>query len=175
MLTLGGAGGRSLAVGTYIYCGDCHNSNETRSSGGARPAGVHGSTWPHILERRYAFEPPPASPGGSTTGVTYQSGVAGTAALCAKCHNVDASILLDQSFADHRKHVLEKDTACATCHDAHGINGGTNANNKSLVNFDTRIVGPSSSNILRFESTGPFSGRCYLRCHGKNHNPLSYP
>jgi nitrate/TMAO reductase-like tetraheme cytochrome c subunit len=175
MLTLGGsATGRSLAVGTHIYCGDCHNSDETRSAGGSRAAGVHGSNWPHILERRYAMEPPPAAPGGSTAGVAYQSGVAGTAAICVKCHDVDGSILQDRSFGEHQKHVSGERTACATCHDSHGIEGGTAANNRSLLNFDTAIVGPSSSGILRFESTGTFSGRCYLRCHGTNHNPESY-
>jgi len=175
MLTLGGAAtGRSLAVGTYIYCGDCHNSDEARSAGGSQAAGAHGSMWPHILERRYATEPPPATPGGSSAGVAYQSGVSGTAALCVKCHDVDGSILEDRSFGEHNKHVAGERTPCATCHDSHGINGGTAANNRSLVNFDTAIVGPSSSGILRFESTGTFSGRCYLRCHGMNHNPESY-
>ena len=175
MLTLGGAAtGRSLAVGTFIYCGDCHNSDETRSAGGSGAAGAHGSTWPHILERRYATEPPPAVPGGSTAGVAYQSGVVGTAALCTKCHDVDGSVLQDRSFEEHQKHVAGEGAACATCHDSHGIDGGTAANNRSLVNFDTAIVGPSSSGILRFESTGAFSGRCYLRCHGRNHDPESY-
>jgi len=87
---------------------------------------------------------------------------------------VDGSILEDRSFREHQKHVSGERTACATCHDPHGISDGTAMNNRSLVNFDTTIVGPSSSGVLRFEATGSFSGRCYLRCHGKNHNPLSY-
>jgi hypothetical protein len=175
MLSLSGAAtGRSLAAGTHIYCGDCHNADDSRSAGGTQASGAHGSTWPHILERRYVTETPPATPGGSAPGVAYQSGVAGTAAICNKCHDVDNSILQGQSFGDHDKHVVGADTPCATCHDAHGINGGTLTDNLRLVNFDTRIVGPNSAGILRFESTGTFSGRCSLRCHNKNHNNASY-
>jgi len=175
MLTLGrSGGGRSLAVGTFIYCSDCHNSDQTRSAGGSGAAGVHGSNWPHILERRYDMESPPAAPGGATAGVAYQSGPGGSAALCAKCHDVDGSIVRNQSFKAHQQHVVGENTSCATCHDSHGISGGTSSNNKSLVNFDLAIVGPSSSGILRFESTGTFSGRCFLRCHGKDHNPIPY-
>jgi len=51
---------------------------------------------------------------------------------------------------------------------------GNSTNNSKLINFDTSVVSPSSSGILRFESTGTFSGRCYLRCHNNNHNPRSY-
>lgn len=71
-------------------------------------------------------------------------------------------------------HVRGADISCSTCHDAHGIQGGNTANNFSLVNFDRAIVGPSSGGALRFERTGTFSGRCYLICHGVDHNPRSY-
>ena len=174
MLTLTGATGRSLAAGTYLYCTDCHNNNQARNSGGTQASGVHGSSWTHILERRYEFEPPPATPGDQSPGVVYQAGLNGTFALCYKCHDIDGSTLQDNSFKEHRKHVEGVDASCATCHDAHGINGGTLTNNSSLVNFDTSIVGPSSSGILRFERTGQFQGRCYLRCHNRNHNPETY-
>ena len=174
MLNLNGSAARSLGSGTYIYCGDCHNSNQARNSGGTQASGAHGSTWPHILERRNESEPPPASPGGSTPGVTYQAGLTGTYALCYKCHDISGQILQNTSFKEHNKHINGARTACNTCHDPHGINGGNITNNPSLVNFDTTIVGPSSSGALRFERTGTFRGRCYLTCHGKNHNPLSY-
>lgn len=66
---------------------------------------------------------------------------------------------------------------CNTCHDPHGISitQGNSVNNSKLINFNTAVVGPSSSGILRFESTGTFAGRCYLRCHGEDHNPKTYP
>jgi hypothetical protein len=62
------------------------------------------------------------------------------------------------------------------CHDPHGISAtqGNSTNNSRLINFDTRFVTPSSSGLLRFEATGQGSGRCYLTCHGKEHNPRSY-
>ncbi|MBI4890652.1 MAG: hypothetical protein HY821_08495 [Acidobacteria bacterium] len=174
MLTIGGGTGRSLAAGTYIYCGDCHNNDQARNSGGAEASGAHGSAWPHLLERRYDLEPPPATAGGSTAGVAYTAGISGSAALCYKCHDLDSSILQDRSFKEHNKHISGERTSCSTCHDAHGIDGGNATNNFSMVNFDRTIVGPSSSGILRFERTGTFAGRCYLTCHGQNHNPISY-
>lgn len=173
ILNPNGSAGRSLAVGTHIYCGDCHNNDQGRNAGGVEGAGVHGSSWPHILERRNATEPPPAQPGGST-GVSYLGGAGGTAALCNKCHDIDGSTLLDRSFGEHNKHVRSLRTACTTCHDPHGVNGGIAARNRWLINFDRRIIAPSSGGILRWESTGVRSGRCYLRCHGRDHNPLTY-
>lgn len=174
MLRLNGAQGRSMTAGTYIYCGDCHNSNQAKNSGGSQASGVHGSTWPHILERRNESEPPPATRGGSSAGVTYQAGISGTYALCYKCHDIDGQILGNTSFREHNKHIVSERTACNTCHDPHGVNGGTAINNPSLINFDTIVVGPSSSGVLRFDRTGTFRGRCYLTCHGVNHNPYSY-
>ena len=48
-------------------------------------------------------------------------------------------------------------------------------NNVFLINFNTAIVTPSSSGILKFEDLpGTYHGRCYCTCHGENHNPLSY-
>jgi predicted CXXCH cytochrome family protein len=171
---LNGSTGRTVAAGTYIYCGDCHNNDQARNSGGAQASGVHGSSWPHILERRNEMEPPAAVRGGFTPGVTYQPGPLGTYALCEKCHDVQGSILLDASFKQHRRHVINANTACATCHDPHGINGGTPTNNFALVNFDTAMVATSSSGVLRYERLGESRGRCYLACHGKDHNPLAY-
>lgn len=174
MLKLDGPPGRNLAPGTFIYCGDCHNNDQARNSGGGQASGVHGSSWPHVLERRYEQEAPPAAPGGSSNGVSLVPGLGGSAALCYKCHDIDNSILQNRSFKEHDRHVRGGNASCSTCHDAHGINGGNLTNNHALINFDTSIVGPSSSNILRYERTGSFTGRCYLRCHDKDHNPKSY-
>jgi hypothetical protein len=67
-------------------------------------------------------------------------------------------------------------TPCNVCHDPHGISytQGNSTNNSKLINFDTSVVSPSSSGKLRFESLGTNRGRCYLRCHGENHDPKSY-
>jgi hypothetical protein len=65
-------------------------------------------------------------------------------------------------------------------HDLHGtcpvqvLTQGNSTNNAHLVNFDTRFVTPSSGGILRYDSQGANKGRCYLTCHGQNHNPESY-
>lgn len=48
------------------------------------------------------------------------------------------------------------------------------ANNSRLINFDLAISRPSSSGQLKFVANGTNHGSCYLTCHGKNHNPLSY-
>lgn len=174
MVNLNGSAGGSLAVGTYIYCTDCHSNNQARKSQGSGPNGPHGSDRIHLLERRYDLEPPPAAPGGNTGGVPYVSGVNGSAGICYKCHDIDNSTLRDASFREHDKHVRGEDASCATCHEPHGVQGGNTVNNHSLIDFDLSVVGPSSSGQLRFERTGTFSGRCYLTCHGQNHNPESY-
>ena len=174
MLNLDGSAGRSLGTGTYVYCTDCHSSNQARKSNGTGPNGPHGSTWNHLLERRYDLEVPPATPGSNAPGVAYVSGINGTAGVCYKCHDIDNSIINNDSFGKHNRHIIGEPSSCSTCHDPHGIHGGTATNNYNLVNFDLAIVGPSSGGLLRYERTGTFAGRCYLRCHGNSHNPRSY-
>jgi hypothetical protein len=80
------------------------------------------------------------------------------------------------SWSRHNLHVVGERTPCNVCHDPHGISAtqGNAINNSRLINFDTTVVKPSSSGILRFEQTGTNQGRCYLTCHGQNHNPYSY-
>ncbi|MBI1749333.1 MAG: hypothetical protein HY234_06385 [Acidobacteria bacterium] len=174
LLKLDGSVGRSLSSGTYLHCTDCHTNNAARDSGGPGPNGVHASTWPHLLERRYEQEVPPATPGSNSAGIAYVAGLNGTYALCYKCHDIDNSILQNRSFKEHDKHVRSENAPCSTCHDPHGIQGGSSTNNYNSINFDLAVVGASSSGILRFERTGSFSGRCYLRCHGQDHNPQNY-
>jgi predicted CXXCH cytochrome family protein len=140
-----------------MYCSDCHSSDGTGS-----PAGPHGSIYPHILKRQY-----------TTADNTTESAAA--YALCYGCHN-RTSILGDISFKEHSKHIVGERTPCSTCHDAHGISStqGNSTNNSNLINFATSIVRNPSTGTLRFEDQGSFKGRCYLTCHGVNHNPLSY-
>jgi len=173
MLDLNGTPtGRSLAVGTYLYCTDCHNHDAARGLGGTAANGPHGSRYNHILERRYELEPVPATRGGSTAGVPYASGLSGPYALCDKCHNVENQILEnDTVFGKHKLHVVEEGASCSTCHAPHGIQGGTLQGNSRLVNFDTAIVGPDSQGRLMINTA---TKTCYLRCHGENHSPESY-
>jgi hypothetical protein len=50
-----------------------------------------------------------------------------------------------------------------------------------LINFMVRdrtgktVMTPSSSGRLEYISTGAGRGQCFLSCHGKDHNPLTYP
>jgi predicted CXXCH cytochrome family protein len=140
-----------------LYCTDCHASDGTGS-----PAGPHGSIYPHILKRQY-----------STADNTTESAAA--YALCYGCHS-RTSILSDNSFKEHSKHIVGEKTPCNTCHDPHGISStqGNSTNNSNLINFWTTIVTNSSGGLRRFDDQGLYKGRCYLTCHGENHNPLSY-
>ncbi|MBI3649610.1 MAG: hypothetical protein HY231_01020 [Acidobacteria bacterium] len=165
--------GRTLSPTSLIYCTDCHNNSAGRNLGtGTAPTGPHGSNIIHLLERNYSYNTPPANPGGSMGQVSYS---ANAYALCNKCHDISGSILLDVSFKEHRKHIVEEGTSCSVCHDGHGINGGSAANNSYLLNFDLSIVGPdSSSGLIRYQKTGFRRGSCNLNCHGENHSPKIY-
>ena len=46
----------------------------------------------------------------------------------------------------------------------------------NLINFNLDVVEPDpSTGLLKFEDLGVHEGRCYLRCHGENHSPKTYP
>ncbi|MBK7215376.1 MAG: hypothetical protein IPH88_19270 [Bacteroidales bacterium] len=81
-----------------MYCTDCHASDGVGS-----PAGPHGSIYPHILKRQY-----------STADNTTESAAA--YALCYGCHN-RTSILGNNSFKEHNKHIVGEKTPCNACHD----------------------------------------------------------
>jgi predicted CXXCH cytochrome family protein len=88
--------------------------------------------------------------------------------LCYKCHSRE-SILADQSFPFHRKHVVDQQTACTTCHDSHGV-----ANNKHLINFNRLYAEPSSNGRLEFVSNGNRRGNCSVTCHNVDHDTAAY-
>jgi predicted CXXCH cytochrome family protein len=140
-----------------MYCTHCHASDGVGS-----PAGPHGSIYQRILKLQYI-----------TVDNTTESSTA--YALCYSCHS-RTSILGNNSFKEHKKHIVDEKTPCITCHDAHGINGtqGNSTNNSNLINFWTTIVTNSSSGLRRFDDQGLYKGRCYLKCHGDNHNPETY-
>jgi len=158
---------RILSSSSNIYCSDCHNNDTGRNLGVAypAPAGAHGSNQPHLLERSSALEPAPAKPGEFSAGVPYSPA---DYALCDKCHDVQGSVLRDQSFNRHTEHVIQTGAACSTCHAPHA------SQSPMLINFDLSIVGPTSSGRLQYVRTGPRAGTCYLTCHARDHNPASY-
>jgi predicted CXXCH cytochrome family protein len=151
-------------INSVIYCSDCHASDTGTGAGGGGPAGPHGSIYPHILERNL-------NTGDGNTGENFGQ----MYALCFKCHS-ESSILGDQTFDDHEKHIKGEKTSCTVCHDPHGISAdqGNSTENSHLINFDLDLVFPSSSGQLRFEDQGNRSGACYMTCHGKDHDPKTY-
>lgn len=150
---------------SLVTCTDCHD-NDTGPKAptpGTGPSGPHGSSYKHLLAGRYDMD----------NANTAESAAA--YALCYKCH--DRTIVLSAtSCREHNRHVRNVNASCSICHDPHGISSaqGTTTNNAHLINFDRRFVTPSSSGVLRWEQTSPGQGRCYLTCHGRNHNPESY-
>ena len=150
----------NLTTGSLIYCVDCHSSD----SGTVGAKGPHGSNIVPLLVANYE-----TMDGTSESSVAY--------ALCYRCHE-RTSILSNQSFSRHSIYVVDQHTPCSVCHDGHGISSaqGTVMSNAHLMNFDTTVVRPDPiSKRLAYQSTGPRSGKCYLLCHGKDHNGLSYP
>jgi predicted CXXCH cytochrome family protein len=149
-------------INSVMECRDCHDNDNSAALGGTGPRGPHGSNYAPILSMRY-----------ETADNTMESPSA--YALCYSCHDRN-SILADESFKSHRFHIVDQNTPCNTCHDPHGINyvQGTATNNSNLINFDLSIVSGNSLGEFRYESTGRFSGNCYLACHGSDHAPKSY-
>ena len=152
-------------AGSVMYCSDCHDNDQgpNAAAPGTGPAGPHGSNFKHLLAGRYDMD-----------NSSYAESAAAYA-LCYKCHN-RTIVLTNASFRGHDKHVRGAQASCSICHDPHGISStqGNSTNNSFLMNFDGRFVTPGSGGILRFEDLGAGRVRCYLTCHGANHNPLSY-
>ncbi len=153
----------SLPRGSLIRCTDCHNNDGGRRAGGGGPDGPHGSNFEFLLERNYTVL-------DDTTESEYEF------AMCYKCHQ-RSSILADQSFSQHSKHIVDERTPCSVCHDPHGVSvtqmlGG---NHTHLINFDTNVVRPDlNTRRLEFRDLGRFAGSCTLTCHGEQHRDETY-
>jgi hypothetical protein len=153
-----------LRTGSMIKCIDCHNSNST-SGPGNRPLGPHGSIYVPLLIENY-----------STADFTTESPMA--YALCYRCHE-RSSILGDQSFPLHRRHIVGARASCAICHDPHGISRtqGNSRNHSNLINFDISVVQPASGGLgprIEYEDLGNNRGSCTLTCHGVTHVRFEY-
>lgn len=140
-----------------ISCGDCHGNDDANG-----PQGPHGSRFRYILKDNFD-----ASDNISEGAQVY--------ALCYRCHS-RSSILSNESFKYHSLHIQGKSlsqygTSCYTCHSSHG-----STEYKYLIRFNTAVVSPNSKSLLKFVEKGSakFSGECYLKCHGVEHNPKSY-
>jgi len=145
-------------ISSIIFCRDCHNTDDPNG-----PQGPHGSGFDFLLERNYE-----TLDNSAESSFNY--------AICYKCHSRQ-SILANQSFSEHNKHIVDERTPCSVCHDPHGVNNlqGNTFNNSHLINFDITVVRPVGQIDPRFEDRGRFAGQCFLTCHGAVHNPESYP
>jgi predicted CXXCH cytochrome family protein len=154
-----------LRVGSLIRCTDCHNSDLAAGGLGIETFGPHGSIYSPLLIDNY-----------STRDFTVES--ARAYALCYRCHDRQ-SILNDESFPLHSRHVVRARAPCSACHDPHGISRaqGNSRNNSNLINFDASIVRPASGALgarVQFEDSGRYRGSCTLSCHGVTHVRFEY-
>ena len=149
---------RPLTTTSQLYCSDCHNNDQARSFNGTGPNGPHGSSYPHLLQMNLYQEPSGGGSGNSTAG----------RALCNKCHTLT-------NLNNMRPHGPHMSYGCTTCHDPHGVIGGTAGANRATMNFDTAIV-TKASTYFGYYSNGSAAGQsgCYVVCHGKSHNPITY-
>lgn len=152
-----------LTRGDMIRCTDCHNNDTGPRAGGMGADGPHGSSFDFLLERNYTVR-------DDTAESQYEYD------LCYKCHE-RSSILGDESFSLHRKHIEKENTPCSACHDPHGVSTalGGGSDHTHLINFDVRIVLPEpSTRQMTFRDLGRFRGSCTLLCHGEEHRDETY-
>lgn len=140
-----------------MNCSDCHRSGDETG-----PRGPHGSMYEHLLSGNY-----------DKNGQTDESPFAYQ--FCYSCHD-RSSILDNESFPLHEEHIVgdpldgRPGTSCFTCHASH-----SSENNPFLIQFNKDVVSPVTSfNKMEYQSTGGQTGRCYLECHGYEHNPGEY-
>jgi len=149
---------------SVMYCTDCHDNDQ-----GPKAHARFGAVGPARVELQ-------APAGGALRHGEQQ--------LSRERRRLRAVLQVPQSERHLQRRVVQgprqahegASSSCSICHDPHGISStqGNATNNSSLMNFDKRFVTPSSGGILRYDNLGGGGARCYLTCHSKNHNPLSY-
>jgi predicted CXXCH cytochrome family protein len=166
---------KGRGMGVRILCTDCHNSDDNREFGGTGANGPHGSTFIHILERRYELSQAPM-PGKLVTNLfpnpnlSAAGGVSGGPyALCAKCHDLK-QIVSNSSFSEHARHINDG-FSCSVCHSAHGLGANSGLiSGERLVNFDVNVVAPNGSNPISYSRA---RNSCSLTCHNHTHQSTS--
>ncbi len=131
---------KGTSSGGKIACSDCHGNDDRYG-----PKGPHGSNYPKLLKANYTLG------AGAESPFAY--------ALCYECHN-RGSILNDESFRAHKRHVVYGNVSCFACHDAHGSRDRDN-----LINFDLMAAFPNSQGQFTYMKIAPGKPRCYLNCH----------
>jgi predicted CXXCH cytochrome family protein len=151
-----------LTPASRISCTNCHNNDAAARSGSSAPRGPHGSNYRPILAAEYRLD---ATVGRESYHLY---------ALCYGCHDRNTLLSRPNGFP-HQLHVDQVGASCAVCHDAHG-----SRRNAHLINFMSRdltgevAVTASSTGRLEYASLGTGTGRCFLACHGSDHNPKDY-
>ncbi|MHC4282339.1 MAG: cytochrome c3 family protein [Planctomycetota bacterium] len=84
-----------MEISSMIYCTSCHNSDSATGT-----KGPHGSNYPNLLAYQY-----------ETSDFTQEGEF--SYELCYKCHSRN-SILNDESFSKHSKHLIEE-IPCSAC------------------------------------------------------------
>jgi len=140
-----------LTETSIIKCTDCHNNNDPLG-----PKGPHGSNHRRLLKKNFTDH-------DGAEGVTQYD-------LCY-CFHVRASSLGNESFPLHNRHISVAGISCRTCHNPHG-----STQYPHLIDLNNFTISPSTeSGALNFRDLGDRAGECFLSCHGKDHNPGSYP
>jgi predicted CXXCH cytochrome family protein len=154
-------------MGTRIFCTDCHNSDDNREFGGTGANGPHGSSYFHILERRYEFSQA-AAPGSTVTNLfpNPDLSVNGPYSMCAKCHDL-TQIVSNTSFSGHQNHVVNDGFSCSVCHTGHGMGSVSGAiSGERMVNFDASVVAANGSTPVSYSRA---KNSCTLTCHNHAH------
>lgn len=167
MLDLNGGTIHGRSMGSQIFCTDCHNSDDNREFGGTGASGPHGSSLPHILERRYEFSQ--ASGPGQPISNPFPNpdlGLKGPYAMCGKCHNLN-NIVSNASWPQHGSHI-NAGFSCSVCHTAHGMGAKiTTISGDRLVNFDINVVAQNTGIPVSYSRA---ANTCVLVCHNTAHD-----
>jgi predicted CXXCH cytochrome family protein len=170
MLDFNGTTTNGRAMGSQIFCTDCHNADDNREFGLSGPNGPHGSKWFHILERQYVSSQAPGGPGTTITiNVNKQPDltVNGPYGMCAKCHDLNNVVLVGASWPDHKRHVWDDGFSCSVCHNPHGMTAtSSNPTGVRMVDFDLNAVGKNGTNDISYNQG---TETCTLQCHNQAH------
>ncbi|MGB8768697.1 MAG: cytochrome c3 family protein [Candidatus Korobacteraceae bacterium] len=167
MLDENGGTTNGRAMGSQIFCTDCHNSDDNREFGGTGPNGPHGSTHTHILERDYEFSQAPA-PGQLISNLFPNPDLSfrGPYAMCGKCHDLN-NVVSNASWNQHGNHI-NTGFSCSVCHTAHGMGARSGTiSGERLVNFDINVVAPNGGAPVSYSRA---TNTCTLVCHNVAHN-----
>jgi predicted CXXCH cytochrome family protein len=191
-----GTGLPHLTTTSVVTCSDCHNSDAlpttvslAASYTGTAATGPHGSAYAPVLRASYRL--------GLKARSTVNDFATADFALCFICHasapfaTTSSNARADTSFNLHGFHLNrlynkgsgttdintsgagQGNAVCRECHfSTHGTRAAPYASNRTNirgVNFAPNVQGAGGTGEPSWASRS-----CRLRCHGTNHNPLSY-